>query len=334
MEHFFLDYFIFLAKILTFVFAVIFLVSAIISIVSKSKTKAKMTIKKLNEKFDEVQDLIESEVLSKKEYKNLVKQRKKQKKAEQNQERKRLFVSRFVGDLKASSLEDLREEITAILAIAKTSDEVLILIESPGGLVNNYGLAASQLVRLRERGISLTVAIDKVAASGGYLMACVAQKIIAAPFAYIGSIGVVAQLPNFHRVLKKNDIDFEQITAGQYKRTLTIFGENTDIAREKMKEDLEAIHQQFKSFVSLYRPQVNIDEVATGEHWLAQHAKNLNLVDDIIVSDDYLLKASVTTDIYEVQCQQRKKTIVEKMGQNAAKIWNIALNKINRPELY
>ena len=108
-----------------------------------------------------------------------------------------------------------------------------------------YGLAASQMQRIRDKKLKLTVCVDKVAASGGYMMAVVADKIIAAPFAVLGSIGVLAQVPNFHRLLKKHDVDFEMLTAGKYKRTLTMFGENTDKGREKFQEDIEDTHVLF-----------------------------------------------------------------------------------------
>ena len=211
-------------------------------------------------------------------------------------------------------MASLREEITTILTVAKPEDEVLACIESPGGMVHNYGLAASQLARLRGKEIPLTVAVDKVAASGGYMMACVANKIIAAPFAVIGSIGVVAQLPNFNRLLKKHDIDYEQITAGEYKRTLTMFGENDDKARAKFKEEIDETHQLFKDFVKSNRAVLNIDEVATGEHWYGAQAIEKKLVDELQTSDDYLLENSHEKDIYQVQ-YVGKTTMSEKLAR-------------------
>lgn len=202
----------------------------------------------------------------------------------------RIFVLDFEGDVRARAVEALREEISAILTTARPgTDEVVLRMESPGGVVPAYGLAASQLVRLRDADVRLTVCVDRVAASGGYLMAAVADRIIAAPFALVGSIGVVGQLPNFHRWLRKHDIDFEQQTAGDHKRTLTVFGENTDEAREKFQEDLESIHGQFKAFVQRFRPGLDVDRVATGEFWLAERALELGLVDALQTSDDYLM---------------------------------------------
>ena len=202
----------------------------------------------------------------------------------------RLFVLTFDGDIRASATEALREEISAILASAKRDDEVLLKLESPGGAVPGYGLAASQLGRLREQGIRLTVAVDRVAASGGYLMACVADRIVAAPFSIIGSIGVVGQLPNFHGWLKRNDIEFELHTAGEHKRDLTVFGENTDEGRAHFRQSLQEVHDLFRNHIARYRPRLDVEKVATGEHWLGERALELDLVDDLGTSDDLLLE--------------------------------------------
>jgi serine protease SohB len=216
-------------------------------------------------------------------------------------ERKKFFVLKFDGDVLASSVSALREEVTAVLTVAKPSDEVVLRLESWGGSVNAYGLAASQLSRFKRKQIPLTVTVDKAATSGGYLMACVADRILAAPFAVAGSIGVVSEIPNFNRLLKKYDIDYELITAGEYKRTLTMFGENTEKGRKKFIEQLEDIHAIFKEFLKENRAQVEVTAVATGEHWHGKRAVELKLVDELIASDDYLFAASETCDIYEVE---------------------------------
>ena len=165
--------------------------------------------------------------------------------------------------MRASTVSSLAEEITALLNIATPNDEVLLRLESAGGVVHGYGLAAAQLMRIRAQHIPLVVAIDKIAASGGYLMACVADKILAAPFAIIGSIGVVVQLPNFHRLLKDKHIDFELHTAGEFKRTITLFVENTKEGKEKLQHEIEDIHGLFKNLIHDYRQQIDIDKVAT-----------------------------------------------------------------------
>ena len=225
----------------------------------------------------------------------------------------RLFVIDFNGDIKASAVSSLREEITAIIAIAGKQDEVLLRLESPGGMVHSYGLAASQLRRLRDKDIGLTIVVDKVAASGGYMMACVANKIIAAPFAIIGSIGVIAQIPNFNKLMRKMDIDYEQHTAGKYKRTLTLFGENTDQDREKFREELEDTHQLFKAFITDNRPQLDVEAVATGEHWYGTRAVEKGLIDEVSTSDDLIIKAVKDREVFEVSFEIPK-TLSEKIG--------------------
>lgn len=225
----------------------------------------------------------------------------------------------FHGDIRASAVASLREEISAVLMAAGPGDEVLLRLESPGGMVNAYGLAASQLLRLREKGIPLTVAVDKVAASGGYLMAVVADRIIAAPFAVLGSIGVVAQIPNFHRWLRDRRIDFELFTAGEFKRTVTVFGENTEQGREKLREEIADTHQLFQDFVKRFRPQLDMARVATGEPWYGTHAMEMGLVDALATSDSYLMDAAQRARIYAVS-YKRKKTLGGKLFGTASNL--------------
>lgn len=287
-------YGLFLLKTATVVIAFLIIFAGFFSM--SRKPKPKIEIRSLNEEMEHVHSLMNKEILGE-----------KIKKAKKSKDKKsKLFLIDFKGDIKASQVEQLRDEVTSILTIAKPEDEVVIRIESPGGSVNGYGLAAAQLQRIRDRNIQLTACIDKVAASGGYLMACVANTIIAAPFSIIGSIGVVAQIPNFHRWLKKNNIDIELLTAGEYKRTLTLFGENTDKDRKKFQEDLERIHTTFRQYVLKNRAQLNIDEVATGEHWLATDAFDLRLVDKLQTSDDYLLNKIKDVQAFKLTIQQKE----------------------------
>ena len=262
MAEFFLEYGLFLAKTATLVAAFIAIVLVVVAIASKKQPQGKdsIEIKKLNQKFDDIAMAVNSNILPKEAIKKLAKTEKQKQKAKsksKEEQLRRIFVVNFHGDIRASAVASLREEITAILMVANEKDEVFVRLESGGGIVNAYGLAASQLMRIRERNIPLTIAVDKVAASGGYMMACVANKIIAAPFSIVGSIGVVAQIPNFHRLLKKHDIDFEQFTAGEFKRTVTVFGENTEEARVKFRKEVEDIHLLFKDFIAKHRPQVD-----------------------------------------------------------------------------
>ena len=239
-------------------------------------------------------------------------------KGKSKQKEKRVFVLDFDGDIKASAVKHLREEISAIISTANKGDEVVLRLESGGGMVHGYGLAAAQLVRLKEAGLTLTVCVDKIAASGGYMMACVADKILAAPFAVVGSIGVVSQMPNFNKWLKKHDIDYEMFTAGEYKRTVTMFGENDEEDRAKYKEELEQTHELFKHFVTTYRPQLDLSKVANGDHWYGEDALKLNLVDELSTSDAYLLKQMEDYQAYALMSRQ-KPTFAEKLGlANAA----------------
>lgn len=280
-------------------------------------------------------ELKEAEKAEKKAEKAKAKALKAQRKKGEDTESERkpsLYVLHFKGDISASETAALREEISAIVQVAKPNDEVLLCLESPGGVVHGYGLAASQLMRLKQHNIKLTVAVDKVAASGGYMMACVADKIVSAPFAIIGSIGVVAQIPNIHRLLKKHDVDVDVMIAGEYKRTVTMLGENTEKGKQKFQQELEETHQLFKQFVSQNRPHLDVEQVATGEHWFGQQALNLNLVDEIMTSDDLLLQAMKEKQLIGVKYVV-KKSLLQKVGKQAEEsVDNIALRWLKKNE--
>ncbi len=307
------DYGMFVAKTLTIVLSILVVVIGILVAVTRGKehhAEAQIEITKLNDKYEDVSMSMKSLMLGKDELKKAEKEHKEKekaaKKAKDTSDMQRIFVLDFDGDIKASAVTHLREEITAILMVARKQDEVFVRLQSAGGMVNTYGLAASQLKRVRDKDIHLIISVDKVAASGGYMMACVANNILAAPFAILGSIGVVAQLPNFNRLLKKHDVDFEMVTAGEYKRTLTMFGENTDESRKKFKEDIEDVHVLFKDFVKNERPVVDIEKVSTGEYWFGTRAKELALVDELKTSDDYLLEKVNYADLYSVKHVEKK----------------------------
>jgi serine protease SohB len=325
------DYLVFLAQAITVVVAVLLVVSAVASagIRMQHTEHGHLEVSKLNDRLDALKHSLLEALVDPATYKKDRKQEGKATKREAKTNRKaakkaakknaadptagedeqpqRVFVLDFHGDLQATKVNDLSTEITAVLTLAAANDEVVVRVESPGGLVHGYGLAASQLDRLKQHGIRLVVAVDKVAASGGYLMAAVADSVMAAPFAVVGSIGVVAQVPNVHRLLKKHDVDVEVLTAGKYKRTLTMLGENTDEGRQKFVEELEDVHTLFQEFVSRHRPQVDIDVVATGESWYGQRAIELQLIDEICTSDEYLTKACEKADVYSVCWVEHKK---------------------------
>lgn len=325
------EYGLFLAKTLTLVVALLFVVLVLAANASRQKhgdkNKGYIVVSKINDELDDLKDDIRKEILPEDELKADAKAEKKLKKEELKAERKarklaqktpaveaeaqadkkRVYVLDFDGDTKASEVEELRQTITAILTFARPGlDEVMLQLESPGGMVHAYGLAASQLSRLRKHAIDLTICVDKVAASGGYMMACVANHLIAAPFAYIGSIGVLVQLPNVHRLLKDNKVDYEMITAGEYKRTLSTFGENTDKGRLKVQEEVDEMHRIFKDFIHEYRPAMELAPVATGEVWTGSQALQYGLIDAVDTSDEWIVAKCQQADVYRVSWEQKK----------------------------
>lgn len=340
------NYGLFLAKIVTVVAAIGILVTVIVNVAGRKRhQRGELRLTNLSEQYQEMQEEMQVARLDSHQQKLWHKTQKKKHKLEAKQAKARakrgetvisdkptLYVLDFKGSMDAHEVTSLREEITAVLAVVKPEDEVLLRLESPGGVVHGYGLAASQLQRLRDSKVRLTVAVDKVAASGGYMMACVADKIVAAPFSIIGSIGVVAQVPNFHRLLKRNDIDVELHTAGQYKRTLTLFGENTEQGREKFREDLNETHQLFKQFVHDMRPSLDIDAVATGEHWYGTQAYEKGLVDAVSTSDDLLINLMKDHDVINVHYTRRKKMMDRFTGSAANSLDNLLLRWWQRGE--
>ncbi|WP_392558694.1 protease SohB [Orbus mooreae] len=334
-----LQYIVFLAETVTVVIAIVVVLVFIIAQRKKSAPQGSLEIKDLTSEYHEIKETMQLNIMSEEQIKQFKKAQKKSKKQEKklakqadkaasekddtdtakptntHKDKATCYVLSFNGSVDAHEVEDLRQEVSAVLSVVKPEDKVLLKLESPGGVVHGYGLAASQLMRFRKKDIPFTAIVDKVAASGGYMMACTANKIIAAPFAIVGSIGVVAQIPNFHRLLKKNEIDVELQTAGQFKRTLTMFGENTDEGRKKFQEELEETHLLFKDFVAENRPNINIDDVATGEHWFAIQAQEKGLVDEISTSDDVILSLIDEYKIIEVKFQRRKK-LSERFAKN------------------
>ncbi|MFY1028191.1 protease SohB [Actinobacillus seminis] len=322
-------YGLFILKILTLISVVAAVILTTISLKRRNPAQSgELVIKDLSQEYENNRKKLADFYLSEEEIKQQEKARKKEEKYKAKTEKTKrkkgenvgserkphLYVLDFKGDISASETTALREEISAIIAVAKPEDEVLLRLESPGGVVHGYGLAASQLDRLKTHQIKLTIAVDKVAASGGYMMACVADKIIAAPFAIIGSVGVVAQIPNVHRLLKKHDIDVDVMTAGEYKRTMTVLGENTEKGKEKFRQELEETHQLFKQFVAQNRPHLDIEKIATGEHWFGQQALALNLVDKLQTSDDVILDAIKDKLVLSVK-YMTKKSLLQKLGK-------------------
>ena len=324
-----IEFAVYAGKILiTFLF-IAGLMVLIAGLIMRQKMRAELEVENVNHKLDDLADLLQEALLEKKDYKKYLKDKKKHS-GDDDSDKKSLFVLNFKGDIQAKTVDELRDEVTAILTVARPGDDVLIAIESPGGTVHGYGLGAAQILRLKAAGLNVTAAVDKVAASGGYLMACVAPKIIAAPFAILGSIGVLAQVPNFNRLLKKHDVDYEEITAGEYKRTMSILGEITPKGREKFQEQIQDTHNLFKDFVKEHRPQVSLPEVATGEYWFGTRAKNLGLVDEIQTSDAFILSHKDTHRIFKLKYHGKKsfsekiqESFAEGLARAAEKIWGM-----------
>jgi len=336
------EYLMFLAKAVTLVVAIMIVLSTLFALGAKGKRgtgKGSISVVRINEEIEEMCDDLKKVILDKtalkidqklekKRHKEEEKARKKQLKepvddaAEVEAATKRVFVLDFDGDEAANEVEALREEITAVLTLAQPTDEVMLRLESPGGMVHAYGLASSQLDRIKSHGIPLTICVDRVAASGGYMMACLADRLIAAPFAILGSIGVLVQLPNFNRLLRKNDVDYETISAGEFKTTLTTFGEITSKGREKVKQDVEEMHVLFKQWVKDHRPSVDIDQIATGETWVGLQAKDRSMIDEVMTSDEYIMKACEEADVFAISFDIRQ-SLGDRIGMSAQKCFDM-----------
>ncbi len=358
MLDFLYEYGLFLAKVITFCVAAVVVIGFLIMTGQNRRQHSKaghIEVRNLNEEFEDMTDTLDHAMMDKYQFKQLRKSQEKADKlqtkldkayakkqakqtklnvsAETSEEedvstaKKRTFVLDFDGDVKASALEFLRHEISAIISVAKVTDEIIMRLDSSGGMVHTYGLAASQLGRINAAKIPLTICVDEIAASGGYMMACMANHIIAAPFALVGSIGVVAEVPNVHRLLKKHSIDVEVLTAGEHKRSLTIMGENTRKGRDKFVDDLQQTHSLFKHWVKQQRPQLDLDKVANGDVWYGQQAIDMGLVDAVGTSDEVLLEAIKKSDVLLIE-YVAKKTIGEKFGIAAATSITLFSNRI------
>jgi serine protease SohB len=319
VSEFLFSYGLFLAELATLVVLVGILVALIVANRRGGHPEG-LNVEHLNRRFEDSADALKRAMAGKARSKKEAKARRKERKREERERAKevsprpRLFVLDFKGDIRASAGASLREEVSAVLSVATDQDQVLLRLENSGGTVHEHGFAASQLVRIKRRGLRLSISVDKVAASGGYLMACVADHVMAAPFAIVGSIGVLAQLPNFHRLLEEKGVDFEQITAGRYKRTISMFGKNTDEGREKLRQEIEEVHELFKSQIREHRPKVDVERVATGEHWYGTRALELSLVDEIRTSDDFLLEAAKERDLYQLTFRRRRRLAERLLG--------------------
>ena len=320
------NYGLFLLKTITIVVSIIIIISVIVNS-KKNTTEGSLEVQSINKDLDSLEEGIKKNILSKQEFKKFVKSKKKNSKKLSN----KIFVIDFKGNIKASEIISLRREISGILLSFKKGDEVLLRLENSGGTVHEHGLAASQLKRIRDKNIPLTICVDKVAASGGYMMACVANKIVASPFAIIGSIGVIAQVPNFNKLLKNKGVDFEQQTAGNYKRTVTMFGKNTDKDRKKLKEQLEDIHSLFKEFIKDNRRNLDVEKVSTGEYWYGKDALKLKLIDKILTSDEYIISMKDRFEIIRIKYKPAK-SISDKLSKLSTNISSKLFQKFEQTD--
>jgi len=328
------EYGIFLAKLITLIIGLGFILMMAIG-AAKMRDRSPFGILQvlhLNRQLQRTADQLKSVILTKKELKEMRKKEKKaakKEKREKKEQKKRpiVYVLDFHGDIQATQVKNISRLISALLEIVKPKQEVILRLESAGGMVHSYGLAAAQLLRLKEHKLNLTVCVDKVAASGGYMMAAMADKICAAPFAVVGSVGVIGMIPNLHRLLKDNKIDIEQHTAGEYKRTLTLLGQNTPKGRAKFKKDLARIHDLFKSLLKEHRSQLPINKIATGEVWYGREAQKLKLVDEIITSDEYLMQKCKSAEVYLVRIKERKK-LDDRLGKIGESLMDRLSDKI------
>lgn len=321
MNEWFSEYGLFLAEAATLAVAAIVVIAVATKGRGGSQERTRLKIEELNGRYRARQRRLRLATLDKKRRKAAQKAFKRDDKHSDrhqgDKQRATVWVIDFHGDIKASGTSRLAEEVSLLIEASEPGDEVVVRLESGGGLVHAYGLAAAQLDRLRQAEISTTVCVDKVAASGGYMMACCADRVQAAPFAVLGSIGVVAQLPNLHRLLKRHDIDVELLTAGRYKRTLTVFGENTEEGREKFVDELENTHALFKRFVGERRPALDIDAIATGETWYGSEAVEKGLVDAVGTSEAYLLERMASARVVSVALEKRR-GMAERFGLAAS----------------
>lgn len=330
------EYGIFVLKIVTILVSLLLFIAVLAQIKGKSPSRDPIVLEKLNDSYRELKLAWlqtfagEGKAYDKEQLKAEKKAMKTEKKSHKNmaKRKRKVFVLQFNGNIKADAVATMREEISAILQVASKEDEVVLNLESPGGVVAGYGLAAAQLSRIRDAGIKLTVCVDKVAASGGYLMAVVADKIIAAPFAVIGSIGVIAQIPNVHELLKKNHVEVIELTAGKHKRPLSVLGQSTQEGKQHVKEQLQLIHEQFKSLVLQYRPDLDITQIATGDYWTAENALKYRLVDELQTSDAYIQQSLQIADVYAVKTEKKPK-LKDKLAGTVLGLWEACLDHVH-----
>ncbi len=290
---------------------------------TQKRREEDVKVSSLDERFDLMEAQIRVATDGAKGAKAFLKERKKAAKLHDDSA-KRVYLVAFKGDPMASGHAAFARKITAALMAARAGkDEIVVTLHSPGGLVSAYGLMAAQMQRVRRAGVELTACVDQVAASGGYMMAVVANRIVAAPFAVVGSIGVVAQVPNVNRLLKKIDVDYEELTAGEHKRPISVLAPITDEGREHFRHKLEETHVAFKDFVRENRPALNVEAVGDGDYWYATDALKLGLIDAISTSDEYLMNQRGKARLFVSDAPEKKtlmKALFGRLGEAGARM--------------
>lgn len=305
---FFVDLAAFLIKAGILAAASVFVLGSLIGMIRRARMdpgQDHLRVTYLNEELADHSLSILNAMMPPKAFKKLAR-RQQQELGVKSRTRPKTFILDFFGDLAASSVDALRQQINALLLVLEEKDEVLVRLESSGGKAHAYGFAAAQLGRLKGENRRLVVSIDRVAASGGYMMACVADHIIAAPFALVGSIGVLAMVPNFHRLLQQFNVDYDEFAVGENKKNISLLGANTEEGKQKFIQDMEEFHRDFKGFVAEHRPAVKIDEAADGDVWYGEKARTLGLVDELKTSDDFLLERIKERDLFRVEFVESK----------------------------
>ena len=158
------------------------------------------------------------------------------------------------------------------------------------------------------------------------MMAVVADRIVASRLAVIGSIGVVGQVPNVHRLLKRFDIDVLEMTAGTNKRPVSLIGPLTDQGIETFKKQLSDTHRLFRDHVHRFRPQLDIEAVSNGDIWHGVDALTHGLIDEIATSDEMIDRArhEGDLDVFSIRWRQAK-NLRERLEESVSLITEKAL---------
>ena len=161
---------------------------------------------------------------------------------------------------------------------------VALVINSPGGSPVQSSLIGSRIRRLAaEHDVPVYAFVEDVAASGGYWLACAADKIYLDESSIVGSIGVISASFGAHEFLNRQGFERRVYTAGKSKSMLDPFRPENPEDVERLKGSLEQIHEVFKTHVTSRRGGrlASDQDLFTGEIWLGQKAIDVGLADHI-----------------------------------------------------